>query len=66
MPESIASLKAGCSIVASELSSLANQSGSRHDDRNAFNIKAEELVNAGAIGTVNDACFHVDFVMERH
>lgn len=28
---------------------------------NAWNIKAEELVKGGALGTVNDSCFHMEF-----
>lgn len=28
---------------------------------NAFNIKARELVANGALGTVNDSCFHLEF-----
>ena len=28
---------------------------------NAWNVKAEELVKSGALGTVNDSCFHMEF-----
>lgn len=28
---------------------------------NAYNIKAKELVATGVLGTVNDACFHMEF-----
>lgn len=51
---------------AVELSSLAREKQlslavDHMMTENAFNIKAKELVNAGTIGTVNDACFHVEF-----
>lgn len=28
---------------------------------NAWNVKAKELVKSGALGTVNDSCFHMEF-----
>lgn len=28
---------------------------------NAFNVQAKALVDSGALGTVNDACFHMEF-----
>ena len=28
---------------------------------NAWNVKAESLVKSGALGTVNDSCFHMEF-----